>query len=394
MTKLQKARTAVFLYFLVGGTAIAVWAVHIPAVEDRLKISHAVIGSLLLLVGAGAFTSMEVMGRIIDRIGSKTATQIGGIACGLSLFLPAFAPDVFWLALALFVLGLGIGAVDVSMNAHAIEVEREYKRPIFSAFHAMWSIGGIVGSAIGAFALGLSIPMQVTLSVCAVILTFTSIAIGPMMLPNNPNEVHHENLSRTDKKIARKSAAKANRSVFGYVLFVGLLGTFAAIAEGSAVDWSALHLSSVLKTSESFAALGVLVFSLTMTAGRLTADRFVNRFGRMWLVRWGCSISALGFLVAIFSTDPMFVLVGYGIVGIGLAAVIPQIFAAAGSIGEESHAGRNMAKVVGLVYIGILSGPAVIGWITVFVPLNFALLLSAVLCAIVAVGSKFVKAAS
>ena len=179
----RMARFAVSAYFLAGGTATAVWGVHIPEVEKRLQIDHSVIGSIILLFGLGAFLAMQAMGWVIDHYGSKVVTATGGVSTGLALFLPAFAENALWLAIGMFVLGASIGTLDVGMNANGVFVEERYGRSIFSSMHAMWSAGGILGAAIGGFALAVSSPMWFTLlitglvtAICSLLLTGSLIA--------------------------------------------------------------------------------------------------------------------------------------------------------------------------------------------------------------------------
>ena len=140
MSALQKARFAVFAYFTISGAAVTFWAVHIPFVEDKFEISHAAIGSLLLVFGGGALTAIQMVGNLIDRVGSRTAAFLSGTFMGVMLFLPGLANTPLLLGISLFLLGIGVGATDVAMNAHAVDVEKAYQRPIFSAFHSMWWI--------------------------------------------------------------------------------------------------------------------------------------------------------------------------------------------------------------------------------------------------------------
>ena len=388
----QKARFAVSAYFLIGGTAVSLWAVHIPSVERGLGLTHAAIGSILLFLGAGAFVAMNAIGLLVDRVGSRTGTVVGGTLAGLALILPAIADGPITLAIAVFILGLGIGSVDVAMNAHSIEVERAYGRPILSGMHALWSAGGIVGSAIGWYTLGQDVPMLTTLVVAGLSMAALSLALRPWLLPNNPSDLHHKQHDDRATKVAnRKVAALANRRVLPYVILLGAMSAFSAIGEGSAGDWSALHLTRVLDSSAAVGALGLLVFSLAMTIFRLMTDAIVARRGRIFVIRWGSLIGAIGIGIVAFSSEPWIALVGWGVTGVGLSGVIPQIFAAAGNLGEPTHTGRNMAKVVGVTYVGVLAGPAIIGWLTFLMPLNLSIGCAAILSLLVFIASRFVK---
>jgi MFS family permease len=128
-----------------------------------------------------------------------------------------------------------------------------------------------------------------------------------------------------------------------------------------------------------------------MAITRLLGDKLVDRFGRINVVRYGSLIASVGIATAVYAPNWQIAVIGWGVLGIGVSGVIPQLFIAAGSIGEESHKGRNMAKVVGLTYFGIMAGPAVIGFMTNWMPLNIALALGAILCLIVAAGASILK---
>ena len=391
MSHLLKARIAVFAYFTLAGAAVTIWAVHIPQVETRLGISHAQIGSVLLLLGAGALVSMQVMGHLIDRVGSRTATVLGATLTGVVLFFPGQATSLFTLAISIFFLGMGIGATDIAMNAHALEVEKAYGRPIFSAFHAMWSLGGLIGAAVGGFALSLGLAMSWTLSIWGALTIATSVLLTTWLLPNAPSHAATtEGSSKSEGKALRAEQNLANRKVVGLVIFLGLLSASAAIVEGVGVDWSALHQVRVLGTSESAGAWAVIVFAGTMGIVRLFVDRLVERLGRLAIIRIGTGVAIIGVAIVVISTTPWVSLPGWAIAGLGISAVVPQFFAFAGDIGEQSHSGRNMAKVVGITYAGVLGGPALIGWLTNVMPLNMALGTGIVLGLFTLVGSLFV----
>jgi MFS family permease len=395
MLKLRKARFAVSAYFLFGGTSMSVWAVHIPLIEKNLGLSHAALGSTLLLLGAGAFVSMQIMGWIIDHFGSRWPTVIGAIGTSVALALPGLADGLLTLAIALFVLGMAVGALDVSMNAHAVSVEKLYERPIFSAFHAFWSAGGMVGAIIGAATLGFSLPTQTTMPATGLALLVASLGLAPWLIKDSVNQdsvTGEPAKSNNDaESSAKPSTASTNRKYLGLVFLIGAMSFAAVIAEGSAVDWSAVQLANSTGASLSVAAWGLVAFSLTMTAGRLFGDALVARFGRYFVIKWGSWIGAVGLSIVAFTSDTALALVGWAILGAGVSSIVPQLFAASAEVGEPSHSGRNMAKVVGLTYAGILAGPAIIGWLTNWMTLSLALGIGAVLCCLVALNVPYLK---
>lgn len=394
MTSLQKARFAVFAYFTIAGAAMTFWAVHIPFVENKLDISHSTIGGLLLVLGSGALSASLVLGQFIDRVGSKTATFVAAVIMAFMLFLPGLASNEILLGVSLFGLGFGIGATDIAMNAHAVEVEKAYNRPIFSAFHAMWSFGGLIGATLGGFALANDFDMQTTLTLAGFWMLVIAFFMRGWMLPDQPNQQRAKKASREEKQLekqALKDGNFENRKVLGYVLFLGAMAGAAAIAEGTGIDWSALHHARVLGTTEAYAAIALAVFAGAMGVTRLVIDKLVAIKGRIFVIRYGSLVSAIGTSLVVVSTTSPVALAGWLIAGVGIAGVVPQLFAYSAEVGEQSHTGRNMAKVVGITYAGVLSGPAIIGFLTLLVPLNIALGFGVALGLFTAVGTLLIE---
>lgn len=361
---------------------------NIPEVESRLHLSHTQLGSLLVFIGLGALTSMQFMGRIIDRMGSRFATTVAALFTGLALVLPGLAQDALWLGAALFILGACMGAGDVAMNAHAVEVERAYGRPIFSAFHAFWSFGGVLGSAIGGLAIAFKVPMLVSMASYGLIFLVLSLYAGSKLLPPElANKAVHAKLSKEESRALRKSQDHANRKFLPTVLLLGVMAGAGAFLEGTGVDWSSLFQVNVLGATPASGALAVMVFSGAMALFRLVADRVVAARGRMVIIRFGPLLSAAGIAWALLSPTAEVALFGWFLAGLGISAVVPQIFAISAVVGEDSHSGRNMATVVGLCYAGVLGGPAIIGLLTAVVPLHVALTFGIFLGVVIYLGS-------
>lgn len=370
--KVSKAKFAVSSYFLFGGTALAIWAVHIPIIQERTGVSITLLGALLLLGGLGSIAAMQLAGIFIDRIGARTTTVAGGVFVGLSLFGPAFATDAVSLAIAIIMLNFGLAAIDVPMNAAALQVEALAEKAIFSAFHAYWSLGGIVGAAFGGILIGAGVDHSVSLSVTGLLMSVASLALGPWLLPNAP-------APKASSKDEGQQAKVANRAVLGLVILAGFMSASAAVVEGISNDWSALYFVEIVGTSAAVAASGLAIFSAGMVIGRLTVDRIVERRGRGFVIRGGAGAAVV--MVLVLALVPEFWTAAFAWFGLGLtlSGIVPQIFALAGNIGEASHAGRNLAKVVGLTYMAVVIGPGIIGLLAGLFPLNIALLWAAVL---------------
>ena len=366
IVNLLKSKIAVCFFFVSGGSSLALWAVHIPLIEDRVGINYQTLGLLLTLSGLGGFFAMQLFGWMVDHIGAKSATRLGGVAVGLSLFGPAFAPNPFWLGLAIFGIGFGIAGIDVAMNAAALQVEKVNGKAIFTFFHLFWSVGGLLGAGLGFVTIGLGFNQSQTLPVVGVSLSIVGLFIANWLLPNQA-------VADNSDKQQNKVSSKANRRVFGFVILAGLMAASGAIIEGVAQDWSALYLSDYQNVSFALAAWGLAAFNIGMIIGRIFIDRIVEVKGRSFVIRNGSIFAAAAIGLQAFAPNYEISLLARGLLGLGISGVVPQIFAAAGEIGEASHSGRNMAKVVGITYIGGLAGPSIIGILTGILPLNIAI---------------------
>lgn len=376
--RLRLARAATFGFFALNGFVVGMWLVHIPAVEHRAGISHATLGLLLLLLGGGAFIGMQIAGPLADRFGPHRVVPLSAFLCALALIPPGLATSGLALGAALLVLGMANGALDVSMNAHAVEVEHAYDRPIMSAFHAMWSVGGFVAALVGARTLSWGWAPATTLTIATAVAIAAAVAAMPFLLRRAPKPVTHG--PRQRKKTPGRIWAMA-----GIALLLML-------SEGVANDWSVLHLQTILDAPPGTAALAYGSFAAAMTIGRLLADPVVARVGQVKVVRYGSATAAVGVLISSLAPNAVLAIAGWTLFGIGLSGTVPQLFSAAGHADRE-NAGANVSRVAGIGYLGILAGPAIIGPMTHLMPLNLTFLLVVVFCVVAVATAGLLKPA-
>ncbi|MEC3913043.1 MFS transporter [Nocardia sp. CDC160] len=399
--QIRMARVALFAVFGLNGMLSAVWIVHIPAVTARTGVTPTTLGMLILLMAACAIGGMQAAGPLADRFGSRALTATAATLLCLALLGPAFAVSPATLGLALCAFGFGNGAIDVSMNAQAVHIEREYPRPIMSAFHAFFSCGGFLGSALGAATQHAHWPLHLTFLLATAFGLTTVATATPRLLPHEA----HSKTNTTDVAAAQhfppspiestigtpprsamsdsSDSPSASRRTGRKVLVLGLIAFALLMAEGVAADWSALQVKDRLGVDAGTAALAFTGFSLTMTLGRFAADRVSGRFGRVAIVRWGTLLAAMGFGLIVASGWLPLTVLGWALCGIGLSGGVPQVFTAAGNLGSTNSA-TDMSRVFGLGYLGLLAGPAIIGWLDKAVPLTAAMtvpLLAMLLCA-------------
>ncbi|MEV6609429.1 MFS transporter [Kutzneria sp. NPDC051319] len=368
----RAARFATFLTFGLNGFGLGMWLVHLPNVERDVDIPHSVLGLLLLVLGGSALVGMQVVGPLVDKIGPRRLVPAAAAAFGLSLTVPGWLTSWWALGLIMIVMGFANGALDVAMNAHAVVVERGYPRPIMAAFHAVWSIGGAFAALIGSVVLGANVPTGITLTAVGLFVAALSLVAGRFTIDAD----HH--------KAEETVVTPAKPAPKGLVWILGFLALALMLSEGVANDWATLELKGILNASAGEAPLGYGAFAVAMTVGRFATDRVAARIGATRIVRYGAAIAAIGLTVVVFSPWIWLALVGYALFGIGLAGGVPQLFTAAGNLDHRS-AGALMARVVGLGYVGLLAGPAVIGGLTRFMPLNAAFFVPIVLCVLTVV---------
>jgi hypothetical protein len=166
------------------------------------------------------------------------------------------------------------------------------------------------------------------------------------------------------------------------VLLLGLIGFCSFLCEGTAADWSALYLQD-LGASPGAAAAGFAAFSLCMAAGRLVGDRLTVRLGPVRLVRDGSLVAAGGLGLGVVAGNELVAVVGFGLLGAGLAAVVPIAFSAAGNLGGPG--GVGIARVASIAYLGTLAGPPAVGFTAEVVSPRFALLIPVALCVLIAI---------
>lgn len=378
---LRAARLATFAYFALNGFVLGIWIVHIPAVAHRAGISHAVLGWLLLLLGAGAFAGMQLVGPLTDRFGARRVVPLSAGLCSAALVLPALAVNPSTLGAALLVFGIGNGSLDVSMNTHAVEVEAGYKRPIMSAFHAVFSFGGVLAALVGARTLSWGWSTTTTLTAVSLFALTVTTVVAPALLPQ-PEAATTPERSTTKATTWRTTPLR--------IWALAALALMLMLSEGVANDWSVLAMRDVLDAPAATSALAYGAFAAAMTIGRLLTDRVAARAGSVAIVRYGSALAAFAITMIALSPSIPLAIAGWMLFGIGLSGTIPQLFSAAGHT-DPNAAGTNVSRVAGLGYVGMLAGPAIIGPLTHLMPLNYTFFLPVAFCVVVTLTAHILR---
>ncbi|MFJ7068987.1 MFS transporter [Streptomyces sp. NPDC101115] len=354
--RLRRARFAVAAVFCVHGAVTGSFATRIPWIQEHAGVGAGQLGLALAFPAIGASLAMPLAGAISHRFGARDALRGLLVLWTLSLTLPSLAPNVYGLCAALFVYGATAGMSDVAMNALGVETENRLGRSIMSGLHGMWSAGALLGSAAGTVAAHLGGDARLHHLVAALVLTALGLAAcqGVLDLQSAPEEDAPPRFS-----LPPKSA-----------LVIGAIGFCGVFAEGASLDWSAVYLKEELGTSAGLAAASTTAFALTMAVARLAGDRVVDRFGAVRTVRVGGVAATLGGLLVVFAPHVALALAGFGLIGLGVAVVVPLAFAAAGRSGPNPS--QAIAGVATITYTSGLIAPSAIGGIADATSLAFS----------------------
>lgn len=338
---------AVAVLFTGNGLAVGAYGGSLPGLRAALGLGAGHVVGILVTAGVCAVVAMNLSGPWADRHEARSPSFLGGGLMALGVVGMGAAPSYPWLLAATAVFGLGNGAMDVAMNALGVGVERTRTRPVMSRLHACFSIGNLTGAVLVVLcgAVRADAPPAWALWAGAV-LVVVLLGVAAPGTPRGSTSPTPE--TTTPGRPVRLWPA------------VGVLAVMAVcfgLTEGTAVDWSSLHVTDVAGVSPSAGAWGLACVSGFMVMIRLLGDVVVHRFGRALVVRCGAVCALAGYLLTTLSDGLAVILAGWCLVGLGVGLVAPQIYGLAGHVG----AGRGLAVVVSFGYAAFLVGPAIIG---------------------------------
>ncbi|WP_052850848.1 MFS transporter [Streptomyces avicenniae] len=345
--RIRRARRAVGVVFVLHGSVSGSFATRIPWIKDQLDLSTATLGLALAFPAIGAALAMPLASSVMHRYGARAAVRALLVLWTCALALPALAPNLPALCLALFAFGATAGMADVAMNAQGVEVEQRYGRSIMSGLHGLWSTGALLGSAIGVGAVHAGLDARVHLPLAALLLTAAAPLACRGLLDTRP----------APEEEPPPRFALPPRSA----LLIGAVGMCAILAEGASMDWSGIYLRDVTDASETIAAASFTAFACTMALARLAGDAVVRRIGPVRAVRFSGALAVVGGLLIVTAGNPAQGMAGFALLGIGIAVVVPLAFAAAGRSGPNPS--QAIAGVATVTYTTGLIAPTLIGMI-------------------------------
>ncbi len=379
------SRWACAYFFTIVGIAYGTVMSRVPAIKTNTGLDDGSLGLALLCVGAGGVIAFALAGWAQVRWSSRLVQNLSGFALLLCIPLLGIPRSFAGLSAAFFCLGIATGCAQVAMGTQGTLVEKAEGRPRMSGLHAMYSAGGLIGAISGAVMAGFGVgPFEHFCLLAGFFLCLYPFAAS-RLLDDMPQETSTKQIS-PEKRPAKNAGFPP-----AAVIIMGLLAACSYTAEGAVGDWGPVLLFDSKGASEQVAALSYAAFSTTMVIARLYGDRLRERMGDHTLIRILAVIATTGMAIAVFSPWPLLCLAGFACMGMGLSAIVPILFSAAGKRTDISPT-NAVAIVTSLGFGGLLFAPPCIGLLSEYLgSLNNALFLALACCICLIIGARIIK---
>jgi len=389
----KSTKRATMIVFFICGLSLSSWVPMVPIVKDILDLNEADLGILLLCIGLGALITMPISGMLIQKIGSRKVIRLGALTTAISLPLLLLIPSYYGVGIVLFFFGSGIGSINVSMNAHGVQLQNALKTPILSSLHGLFSLGGLLGSLGLGVLLQLGfIPIYGILLICTIVIVLV-LSQYKNLYSYSVEQQMQANQNLKESKDVQKTRFKLPSPT---VFLLGIICFSAFLSEGAMLDWSALFLRDIKNVNQELTGIGYATFSLAMTFMRLNGDRIQNKIQPQHMIIGGSILSSLAIFIIILSPSLSLALVGFALLGASASNIVPLIFSEAGKISGISPA-ISLSILTTMGYTGQLIGPALLGYIAQFYSLQIAFSITALLMfciSVLYIGSRYLSGTS
>jgi MFS family permease len=364
-----KIRLAVTVFFFVSGFVYANWASSIPHLQQKLHLTDAALGTLLISLPAGLMLTMPLSAWLIGKYKSRNIVLGGAILYVLLLSCIGFADKVWQMAVVLFAFGASRNLFNISINTQSIGVQQLYQKSIIASFHGVWSIASLVGAAFASILISLGAMPEFRL----VLVTGLSLVLIVIFWGNTL-----ETAANADAK--KPAFALPDKSL----LNLGLIAFCCMLCEGTMSDWSGIYLSKELHLSKGYVNMGYVAYLGCMTSGRLLGDWLANQLGNKKLLLMSSLLLGLGALLIASFHSLIPAILGFMLCGFGVSCVVPFLFSHAGKSATMSS-GVAIAAVSTIGYLGFLIGPPLIGFLSSAIGLRYTYFLVVALAGVMGV---------
>ncbi|HIB36377.1 MAG TPA: MFS transporter [Mesonia sp.] len=352
-----KQRIALSTCFFLSGFCFSSWASRIPTIKTAFNFSEAELGNLLLVMPIASLIGLPISGWMVSKFSSRNPLVLSMVFFGISLFVIGFTSNLIALIIAVAVFSFCMRIINIFMNTQTITLQKKFKRKIIGSFHGIWSAGGLTGVALCTLVLKFNISMVTHMVIVSL---FTSIfAI-----------ISYFYLLKNDR------STSGNKIKFGkpdpFIFYLGILIFFASVCEGGMFDWSSVYFKDVV--GEDIFTLGYFTFMIFMALSRFSSDLVIEKIGMQKSYFLSAILIVLGIATVILLPYFWPALVGFSLIGLGTAAVIPMIFISAGD-SKKYSAGMAISIISTYGILGRLLGPPLVGYLAELFSLKLAFLL-------------------
>ena len=355
-------RLATTVFFFVSGFGYSSWASRIPDIKAQLNLNEAQFGAVLFAFPIGLMLTMPFTGRLLNKYSSRYCMLLGAVLFNIVLALPGFAGFVWQLVIILLIFGAARNILNLSMNAHAIEVQRLYPKSIMTTFHAVWSLAGFAGAGLGYAMVTQHIAPSYHLLGISVAMMAVTAFIYPMSLLTEPVPVKKKFFSMPDKNLVK----------FAIICFVSMA------CENTMYDWSGIYFQNVLHASPKLTTAAFVFFMTAVTLGRFFGDFLVTKFGIKQILFFSGIFISCGFLMCFLFPFILPTIFGYILIGMGVSCVVPLVFSIAGK-SKSLSSGSALTSISTIGYLGFLMVPPMVGFISEISSMKWAFLIMAIL---------------
>ena len=355
---LRRARIGVALLFLTNGALLANILPRYPEIKQALGLDAATYGIAIAAFPAGAIAAGLGAAVLIRRFGSARVAVAGTVLTSLCLLAAALAPSVGFFALGLFIGGAADAVTDVAQNAHSLRVQRAYGRSIVNSFHAVWSVGAVLGGSMAAAAIALGLPLGIHLTISAVVFAAVSLIAQRMCLAGPDDRPTEEGADgRAVEAAVRRGIGAKTLVIIAALVVLSIAGV---VVEDAGMSWATLYLTDSLGAPATIAATGYIALVGAQFIGRLIGDHAVDRFGQRTVARTGGVIVAAGMGLALALPTVPGTIAGFAAAGFGVATLIPLALQNADELPGLRH-GAGLTIVSWLLRFGFLLSPPLVG---------------------------------
>lgn len=370
-----KHRIATLVYFFMSGFGYATWASRIPTIQAQLHLNEAQLGTALFAAPVGILVTVPFTSSLLNRYSSKSIMIFGAIFYNAVLGILGYITQPWQLWLVLFCFGSSRNLLNLSMNAQGVEVQRLYEESIITTFHAVWSMAGFAGAAVGFLFVSSGLPLKVHLIVVSLFLLLLSIISYPYTY-----YIKHEAQPR--KKLF--VMPDKHLMVFAVIAFASMA------CENVMYDWSGIYFKKAVLTNKEVATGAFVLYMVCMTTGRFIGDRIVNKLGVLTILRYSGLLIFTGLLTASLFPYTIPAGIGFILTGFGVSCIIPLVFSLAGK-SKTMSSGTALASVSTISYFGFLVVPPGVGYIAQAIGLQWSFGIISVFGAVIFLLVTFIR---